>query len=335
MTFRSCPTPPPCFLALHTPQTEISRWNPEFSVHLYLFLIQSEDDLDNFGSSSNQLSRKMAPPQTTPLSQRRTKEETAAIFDDFLSQMEQATQSLHQNQTPLESRSNDSLDPDQNENETEEPSEMEARTQVAVTKRRVQSSDVPQRDGIRRPSSSASFNKGEGPPAEPPPRAASVEADMVFATLPKKKKKGRKWSRISSPLFKSRRRKSLQHATPTSSQVTSSHTSVTRPSPSVPLPPTKGKEASRSSPVSNSPRTTVQSVRTLVTRPSEEEEMGRDGRGLDSSGSSGRGLMGSRVRKRKRDECLNALKVMTTLSSNKECLSSLVSYICLPKCVSK
>ncbi len=35
------------------------------------------------------------------------------------------------------------------------------------------------------------------------------------------------------------------------------------------------------------------------------------------------------------DPVANALRVMVTLSSNKECLSTLVSYICLPKCISK
>ena len=35
------------------------------------------------------------------------------------------------------------------------------------------------------------------------------------------------------------------------------------------------------------------------------------------------------------DPVANALKLMVTLSSNKECHSTLISYICLPKCVSR
>lgn len=262
----------------------------------------------------------------------RTKEETVAIFDNLLSQMEGATKTLGQ-----QSHSNDSLEPgnDENQNETEEPGTRAHA--MAITKRRVQSSDVPSRDMIRRPSSSASLKKGEEPDSHPP-RAASVEADMVFATLPKKKKKGRKWSgikRIGSPLFRYRR-KSFANATPTTNRVPSTvHVSVTQPSPSVPITtpisaPEKDKEVTPQ-PVAgeDQPRTAVQSVKTVVAQFVEE-----------GAGPGRHGLVGARVKRRRssaapRDECLNALKVMTTLSSNRECLNSLISYICLPKCVTK
>lgn len=209
---------------------------------------------------------------------------------------------------------------------------VRTREEFEVTMRRVQSSDVPK----LRPSSSASMNKGEEPDVHPP-RAASVETEIVFATLPKKKRKGRgKWSGIKgmSPLFKTRR-KSFTNA---GSARSSAHVSVTRPSPSVPVSVTAGEKELTPQPPAQAtppeergshdvqlPRTTVLGVRSLVAL---------EGAGKGRVGVAERGNR-RRSSSAPRDECLNALKVMTTLSSNKECLDSLISYICLPKCVSK
>lgn len=326
-----------------------------------------------FGHAQN------APLQTTPLLERRTKEETAAIFDNLLSEMEGAKQTLGPHNTQLQSHSNDSLelenqgksrsqshsndsleqDGPQERNGVDDLAEKRGRARVAViAKRRVKSSDVPRsRDVIRRPSSSASCDdKGEeegsaeGDSAhQPPPRAASVETELaVFATLPSKKKKNRKWSgirRIGSPLFKSRR-KSFTNATSSSERPSSLRVSITGPTPSVSLTaptPTSGpgkvkevtpqpaaREAGSGS--HDQSKTTVQNKRIVVSPPVGVEEEG--------GGASVRAMLGVRGKRRRssgvpKDECLNALKVMTTLSCNKECLNSLVSYICLPKCVSK
>lgn len=273
---------------------------------------------------------------STPLMERRSKEETVAIFDELLSQMQDATQTFYpedRNQT------DGSMEPevqDQNEAEDEFCSDYVVIDQESdsgrrrdgekftVTKRRVQSNDAPQ--GIVRPSSSASVNKEEESEVHPP-RAASVETDLVFATLPKKKKRG-KWAgikRIGSPLFRTRR-KSFNHTTapPTNSNM---HVAVTHPSPSVPImpagPPSQLAVDSRSS---NNSRSSLQNVTSLVDQFTREEK--KVGVAMDVA-------VGKRRGSSPRDECLNALKVMATLSSNQECLSSLISYICLPKCVSK
>lgn len=266
---------------------------------------------------------------STPLMNRRSKDETVAIFDELLSQMEGITQTFyptHQHQEPecdsggteprhwnqngpdTESRSNSGVEPDFEER------------RGAVAKRRVQSSDTPK--GLIRPSSSASVKKGAGP-EDHLPRAASVETEMVFATLPKKKKKSR-WSgfrKIGSPLFRPQRKSFTGAATPLSSSSNHAHVSVTHPSPSVPLaatatPPSQLAHDSRSQESSSASMT-----------------------GLVDQFLGERGVAGGAGRKRRgsspRDDCLNALKVMTTLSSNQESLSSLISYICLPKCVTK
>ena len=336
--------------------------------------MQSEDEFEEVIRPVH-LSRKLGHIQTTPLLERRTKEETAAIFDDLLSQMEGAKQTLGQHQTQLQShssdsielenqsktrsqsRSNDSLESDsvQEQNGVDGLAEKRERARVAViAKRRVKSSDVPRsRDMVRRPSSSASCDnkgeeEGEGPVGgdsthQHPPRAASVESDLVFATLPHKKKKNRKWSgirRIGSPLFKSRR-KSFTNTTSSADRPSSLRVSVTGPTPSVSLttatPTSKVKEVTPQPACGEAGhgshdqlKTAIQSTRAVVSPPAEGE----------GAGANVQGILGARGKRRRssgvpKDECLNALKVMTTLSCNKECLNSLVSYICLPKCVSK
>ena len=150
------------------------------------------------------------PADASPLMERRSKEETVAIFDELLHQMEDATQIIYPEdrngtkggsvETGLENQNGDLGS--ELESGVAEIMDGEQRT---ISKRRVQSSDVPK--GLIRPSSSASVSKGEDPDAHPP-RAASVETEMVFATLPKKKKRG-KWSgmkRFGSPLFRTRRK---------------------------------------------------------------------------------------------------------------------------------
>lgn len=271
---------------------------------------------------------------STPLMERRSKEETVAIFDDLLSQMQDATETIYpdnENQTnggsmELGPQNQDGTQAESHFDSGLEPESVKDVEQRTVSKRRVQSSDTPK--GLVRPSSSASMNKEEKPDAHLP-RAASVETEMVFATLPKKKR--RKWSgikRIGSPLFRTRR-KSF-NATPTSGRPPiNAHVPVTHPSPSVPImpasaPPTQLAVDSRSRDSSSS-----QTMTRLVeqfTGEGEEKKVGVVKKGVAT------------VRRRgssPHDECLNALKVMTTLSSNQECLASLISYICLPKCVTK
>lgn len=266
--------------------------------------------------------------------ERRTKEETVAIFDELLSQMVGATNAVVpndqiQNQTQEDSHSNSMEDQNQNETRVEsgsqagmerDSSDRRSGERVSISKRRVKSSDVPKSHDLIRPSSSASLNKGEEPDMHSrPPRAASVETELVFATLPKKKKVRGKWSvikRISSPLSRSRR-KSF-NTPPTNHTPSTAHLSVT---PSVPITIVADKEPTKQSSPEDAPRVAIPSMKSLVSQ------------------FIGEGPKVGVARKRRAsvpiDECLNALKVMTTLSSNKECLSSLISYICLPKCVTK
>ena len=289
---------------------------------------------------------------STPLMAHRSKQETGAIFDELISQMEDVTRIIcPRDDLAQEEGVASSQQQQQHQNGTEpirngmEPmvvsgSGVEPESgsgggdRLSVMKRRVQSNDAPK--GVIRPSSSASTNRGEEGGEAHPPRAASVETELVFATLPKKKKRGRKWSgirRIGSPLFRNRR-KSFNNATPTSSGGGSSnhtpspkvHVSVTQPSPSAPVPPTTRRLAMDSrSPISSSskprPTTARREVVTLVEKLVKEDK--KVGRGV------------ARRRGSSRDECLNALRMMTTLSSNQECLASLISYICLPKSVTK
>lgn len=284
------------------------------------------------------------PADATPLMEHRSREETVAIFDELLSQMEDATQVIYpedrkgvsietglenQHETHDKSHYNSDSEP---ESGSTELTEGEQRT---ISKRRVQSSDTPK--GLIRPSSSASVSKGEEPDVHPP-RAASVETEMVFATLPKKKKRG-KWSgikRIGSPLFRTRRKSFNSGPGSGLPPPANTHLSVTHPSPSVPVmpvaPPTQLSVDSRSR---NSSGTNVQAMAKLVDQFTQEPEAERKAT-VTKVGVTKVGV--PTVRRRgssPRDECLNALKVMTTLSSNQECLGSLISYICLPKCVMK
>ena len=228
-----------------------------------------------------------------------------------------------------------------------------ASPQLTVTKRRVQSSDVlsPKAGEVSRPSSSASFNKGAESSEDILPRAASVEADLIFGTLPKKKK--RKWHGIkkitNSPLFRNRR-KSFTHGSnhaPSSIAQTSISTYV----PSVPV----TTEVAENDNIRNSIRSmTPQLSSSKLTGRVESRAGSRGEEGVASKEVLVSPVMindlvdrvpASKLRKlsmptpsrrgRGRDECLKALKVMTTLSSNKESLSTLVSYICLPKCINK
>ena len=293
---------------------------------------------------------------STPLTHRRSKEETVAIFDDIISQMHCA--SIDGPQEPPRSRSSDELDSllengaqmiqsDSDATGTGVGNEPAGQSVVA---RRVKSSDAAHSDRLplRRTSSSTSLEKGEGPDPEHPPRAASVETELVFATLPKKKKKGR-WSgikRIGSPLFKSRRKSftsgttpSYAHTNHTSSGTTTQRVSITGPTPSVPVTSEHAHSAQ------DSPQTIVQSHTPIsgLAKKTREDAPGGTSRGAPTGGRArGRRSVTSPIvmeRKRRasapRDECLKALKVMTLLSSNQECLGSLISYICLPKCVSK
>lgn len=199
-----------------------------------------------------------------------------------------------------------------------------------------------------RPSSSASFNKGAATDTTEPelPRASSVEADVVFGTLPKKKKK--KWhgiKKISSPFWN--RRKSFSHS--------SSHTpSIAQTAAYVP-------SVATTSEVSDAD-THRHSVHSMTSQTSASKLTGRSESRAESRGEENvttkevvvspvkvhslpEKLVDKTLRKlsmptpsrrgRGKDECLKALKVMTTLSSNKECLSTLISYICLPKCINK
>lgn len=276
---------------------------------------------------------------------RRSKEQTVAIFDDLISQLEQTSgRDQNQNQTLLESHSNGIVESGslgQSTPENKSPSGMDSgrvecdssttgrEDKLSIAKRRVQSNDVPRGRVVARPTSSST---GVTPPdPHHAPRAASVETELEFATLPKKKKSRSKWSgirRIGSPLFRSRRKSltnnTTPNTTPTSSRIFSGpHLSVTHPSPSVPLPPSHlATQDERSHDVtspqdSTSPTILVQESRVGV-----------------SSGFTG-GVVKKRRGSAPRDECLNALTVMVTLSSNQECLGSLISRICLPQCVTK
>ena len=319
--------------------------------------------------------------------ERRTREETVAIFDDIISQMEGDSQGTppRQGVSPLrqqKSHSTDLLDHGlQNEDETQiqsnsgsGPAGMELGPSILA--RRVKSSDVPQggRVPIRRTSSSTSLDKGGEGPVEDhahPPRAASVETDLVFATLPKKKKGHGRWSgfrRIGSPFSKSRRKSFTSGTTPSYAHTNHTsglvrHTAITGPSPSVPV-LVEHEDIGGHAPLSERNRMHDVSRTSLPTNPTTMSGLGNkfsaDDSHAPSSSSSQQGGRGRRgeglgigrrggldmgettpIMERKRsvsaprDECLNALKVMTTLSSNQECLGSLISYICLPKCVSK
>ena len=180
------------------------------------------------------------------------------------------------------------------------------------------------------------MNKG-GEQEDPAPRAASVESDLLFCTLPKKKKFRKKW-RIGSPLFRSRR-KSFN----TSANHAPSHVSVTGPSPSVPVHVCMTeKEVPPQTPLS-----TTHSKSDLLELPQRSDNSRSGSPGStdmnDRLASIERtevgGVIGTLGKIRRstapRDECLDALKLMTTLSSNEECLSGLISYICLPKYVTK
>lgn len=304
--------------------------------------LQSLDELQGLESSvavPDQLRTKLRLPHhlsadSTPLMDRRSKEETVAIFDELLSQMEDTAHTFYPDdlnqasssvETEIQNR-NEAGDEFCSDSNVVEPGSGGRRDgeRVAVMKRRVQSNDAPK--GIVRPSSSASVNKEDESDAHPP-RAASVETDLVFATLPKKKKKRGKWQgikRIGSPLFRPRH-KSFNHATPTSGQPPSNvHKLVTHPSPSVPIIPST--TPSQLAVDSRSSRSSLQNVTSLVDQVTREER--KVGVAMGVVGGKRRGSS-------PRDECLNALKVMTTLSSNQECLGSLISYICLPKCVTK
>ena len=195
-----------------------------------------------------------------------------------------------------------------------------------------------------RPSSSAGFNRKEVEPSDDPvPRAASVEAELFFGTLPEKKKKKKgKWPgimKISSPLFLRNRRKSFSLG-PNPSLPSIACTSISNHMPSSPAP-----IASHESIVSShySLHETPPPVEVSSTHRNEETDskgshpVSNDiGERLASSTpqrSNGMGSLGKRGRGR--NECLNALRMMTMLSSNSECVSVLSSYICLPKCISK
>ncbi len=307
-----------------------------------------------------------------------------AIFDEIISQIgggslmeggsrgsgpspPQQHQQQNHHGNNLKIHSNDELDHNvRNRNETEVESDSHS-TGASIIARRVKSSDVPH-STIRRTSSSSSLDKGEGPDPEHPPRAASVETDLVFATLPKKKKARGRWAglkRIGSPLFKSRRKSFTSGSTPsyvhtnhTPSSLTASssggggghaHVPITGPSPSVPAvleqdyhrPRTlSGLEQSR-----NMSHTSLQG--TPPTGGTITEDAPGETKKGEEPGGTPKGILGRRggvspvtmERRRRssapRDKCLNALRLMTTFSSNQECLSSLISYICLPKCVTK
>ena len=207
---------------------------------------------------------------------------------------------------------------------------------------------------LSRPSSSASFNKSganSNVTEDGLPRASSVEADLVFGTLPKKKKK--RWhgiKKISSPLFRNRR-KSFTHGhnhTPSSiakKSISSTYTPSVATTTEVEdkdhrqsvvsVPPqtsgersTAGNRAeSRSELMVSSKEVVVSPVKVvdLVERKDKTMEKAFRKRSMATPSRKGRG----------KDECLKALKVMTTFSSNKESVATLISYICLPKCVSK
>jgi len=210
---------------------------------------------------------------------------------------------------------------------------------------------------LSRPSSSASFNKGganTGETGEGLPRASSVETDLVFGTLPKKKKK--RWhgiKKIGSPLFRNRR-KSFTHGhnhTPSSiahKSISSTYTPSVATTTEVEdkdhrqsiisavsqasagKPTTENRAESRSEEGVSSSKVLMSPVKVvdLVERKLGTEKIREKAfrkRSMATPSRKGRG----------RDECLKALKVMTTLSSNKESIGTLVSYICLPKCVSK
>lgn len=274
---------------------------------------------------SDQLTHKLRlPADAMPLMEQRSKEETVAIFDELLSQMDGDTKTFYpQDEAQVESHSNAGM---------ESGNETGGVREFVVANRRVQSCDVPKNRDVR-PSSSTSLRKGEPPDGEGhPPRAASVETEMVFATLPKKKKKLRsKWGaglkKLSSPLLRPLR-KSFSNAPPVVPSTV--HVSVTRPSPSVPIAPRESPILEDpSSPSRDSSRTSLPSMKNLLDRFSREGEGQRVEKvGVASVEHRKRGSV-------PRDKCLNSLKVMTTLSSNKECLNSLISYICLPKCVTK
>ncbi len=201
-----------------------------------------------------------------------------------------------------------------------------------------------------RPSSSASFNKGTASTELELPRASSVEADVVFGTLPKKKKK--KWhgiKKISSPFWN--RRKSFSHGSSRAPSIAQTATYV----PSVAT-TNEASDTDSSHRLSMHSMTSQTSASKLAGR-SESRGESRSEEGVVSkkevvvSPVKVHGYIPEKTaadkmlrkmcmptpsrRGRGRDECLKALKVMTTLSSNKECLSTLISYICLPKCINK
>lgn len=220
--------------------------------------------------------------------------------------------------------------------------------QFTITKYRVQSGDnhsPSKTSDMVRPSSSTSFNKGAESVEDQIPRAASVEAELFFGTLPKKKKK-RKWSgikRISSPLF--RKRKSFTHGSaPNHTPSSIAHTSIinhTHPVPTIAH--VSEKETNRSS-LHESPRplATILSASKLDEMTDSKEVkvspmVMNDLVEKLTSVKTHRKMSVSTLGRRGRgkDECFNALNMMTTLSSNRESLSTLISYICLPKCISK
>ena len=192
-----------------------------------------------------------------------------------------------------------------------------------------------------RPSSSASLNKGVQSIEDDIPRAASVEAELIFGTIPNKKKKKRKWSgikKISSPLFRNRRKSFTHSSTPSQSTSSIALSSMSNHT----LPVATTGHSSHSSSRTSLHETPPPLATMLPASNVSEETDSNKGRasGVNdilevAAGNLHKPLSMLSKRGRGKEECFKALRVMAALSSNTECLSTLVSYICLPKCVSK
>ena len=297
---------------------------------------------------------------SSPLMEQRSKEETVAIFNEILAQIGSASpqngiasrdelSSHSRDQSPLpQSKKEASSQDDKIGNgtkikgkrkESESARDKKNRIRLSLTKRRVKSSDLPKRRDLIRPSSSASLNKGEEQKDGTSLRAGSMEAELVFGTLPLKKKRSKLAviKRIGSPLFKSRRKSFTAGNPPSNPTPSIAHTSSNATPPVI---QEEGVRRKLSLPENNTPshgqgkaKMSPSSLEDLV-----DDRTGaikEDSTRRGSGGVARRGTLGMRRGSKPKDECLNALIVMTTLSSNKECLNSLISHICLPKCVSK
>ncbi len=327
--------------------------------------LQSEDELNDDEGDVSRPHHGVPPRyQGNEEGTLRSREETEAIFNELISQMKEGEEGgggewRDGGEAPdTESQSNPNRNGIINGGVAHggvahegEPYNIAKRN---IEARRVQSSDATTIGGrgSDRPISSASLSKegakGGEDGSDHTPRAASVETEHVFATLPKKKKSRRKWSgikRIGSPLFKPGRKSFTSH-TPSSSHASSSstHSPITGPSPSVPLATTHSNptvSTVRDSKLHDHPsdsQTASKSSLTSLDSPVDpvRSESPRGGGGREGKVKGTISLVGVKRRgSGPQDECLNALKVMTTLSSNKECLGSLISYVCLPKSVTK